>query len=146
MCQGLTQSAGGLYACRFIMGALEGSLGPGAALLMGQYYRRHEFGPRFACFFVCALASTAVSSVSASCTSHLGCHLAFTNNSSFSSFLHTQLVIWRAFTASAPGAGSSFSKALQAYSTPHCHSLLFPRFPKTPSSSQKKSVAACSNA
>lgn len=46
------------------MGALEGSLAPGAALLMGQYYRRHEFGVRFACFFVMALASTAVSSVS----------------------------------------------------------------------------------
>jgi hypothetical protein len=29
MCQGLTQTAGGLYACRFIMGALEGSLAPG---------------------------------------------------------------------------------------------------------------------
>jgi hypothetical protein len=30
---------------------------------MGQYYRRHEFGIRFACFFVCALLSNACSSV-----------------------------------------------------------------------------------
>ncbi|KIN07127.1 hypothetical protein OIDMADRAFT_99409 [Oidiodendron maius Zn] len=71
MCQGLTQSAGGLYACRFIMGALEGSLAPGAALLMGQYYRRHEFGIRFACFFVCALLSNACSSFLAYAIGHM---------------------------------------------------------------------------
>jgi hypothetical protein len=29
MCQGLTQSPGGLYACRFIMGIFEGGVAPG---------------------------------------------------------------------------------------------------------------------
>lgn len=71
MCQGLTHTANGLYACRFIMGALEGSLAPGAALLLGQYYRRHEFGIRFALFFVCALLSNACSSFLAYAIGHM---------------------------------------------------------------------------
>jgi sugar phosphate permease len=43
------------------MGIFEGSLAPGSALLMGQYYRRSEFGIRFALFFNCALIGSAFS-------------------------------------------------------------------------------------
>ncbi|RDW82451.1 hypothetical protein BP6252_03563 [Coleophoma cylindrospora] len=61
MCQGFTKSAGGLYACRAIMGTFEGGLAPAAALLMGQYYRRSEFGIRYACFTSSALIGSAFS-------------------------------------------------------------------------------------
>ncbi|KAH8201888.1 hypothetical protein TruAng_003975 [Truncatella angustata] len=54
-CQGLTRSPGGLYACRALMGVVEAGVQPGAALLMGQYYRRSEFAPRFSFFICCAL-------------------------------------------------------------------------------------------
>jgi MFS family permease len=69
MCQGLTKSAGGLYACRFIMGIFEGGVAPGAALLMGQYYRRAEFAPRYAIFVCSALLGSAFSSVSSNVVS-----------------------------------------------------------------------------
>ncbi|KAI9741502.1 MAG: hypothetical protein M1818_004308 [Claussenomyces sp. TS43310] len=66
MCQGFVQNGASLYTCRFLMGIFEGGLSPGishcaanaeacfahttlaAALLMGQYYRKHDFGLRYA--------------------------------------------------------------------------------------------------
>lgn len=63
MCQGLTQSPGGLYACRALMGAVEAGVQPGAALLMAQYYRRSEFAPRFSFFICCALLGNTFSAV-----------------------------------------------------------------------------------
>lgn len=64
MCQGLTKSPGGLYACRALMGAVEAGVQPGAALLMAQYYRRSEFAPRFSFFICCALIGNTFSAVS----------------------------------------------------------------------------------
>lgn len=63
MCQGFVHSPGALYACRAIMGVFEGSLGPAAALMMGAYYRRHEFPIRYACFTTSALIGASFSSV-----------------------------------------------------------------------------------
>ncbi|KAK3191427.1 hypothetical protein K4F52_002638 [Lecanicillium sp. MT-2017a] len=60
-CQGLTRSYGGLLACRFIMGIMEAALPPGAALLIGQYYRRNEFYIRFSYFICFALFGSAFS-------------------------------------------------------------------------------------
>jgi MFS family permease len=51
MCQGLTQTYGGLLACRFLMGILEATLPAGAALLLTEYYTRKEQPLRFAMFF-----------------------------------------------------------------------------------------------
>jgi len=63
MCQGFCHSPGALYACRAIMGIFEGSLGPAAALMMGSYYRRHEFAFRYAMFTTSALIGASFSSV-----------------------------------------------------------------------------------
>ncbi|KAL4937756.1 hypothetical protein BDV06DRAFT_215645 [Aspergillus oleicola] len=62
MCQGFVQSPGPLYACRAIMGIFEGSLGPAAALMMGAYYRKHEFALRYTCFTTSALVGASFSS------------------------------------------------------------------------------------
>ncbi|CAG8980987.1 hypothetical protein HYALB_00013548 [Hymenoscyphus albidus] len=62
MCQGFVTTPGQLYACRAIMGIFEGSLGPAAALMMGSYYRRHEFPIRYACFTTSALIGGSFSS------------------------------------------------------------------------------------
>lgn len=51
MCQGLTQSYGGLLAIRFLMGIFEASLPAGAAYMLSRYYTKGEAAPRFACFF-----------------------------------------------------------------------------------------------
>ncbi|KAK9417083.1 putative Major facilitator superfamily (MFS) profile domain-containing protein [Seiridium unicorne] len=71
MCQGLTHSAGGLYACRALMGAVEAGVQPGAGLLMGQYYRRSEFAPRFSFFICCALLGNTFSAFLAYAISHM---------------------------------------------------------------------------
>ena len=55
MCQGLTQSYGGLLALRFLMGALEASLPAGAAYMISIYYTKKEAAVRFAAFFNFAL-------------------------------------------------------------------------------------------
>ncbi|XWX00382.1 hypothetical protein V2A60_008402 [Cordyceps javanica] len=61
MCQGLTKTYGGLLACRFIMGIMQAVLPPGAALLIGQYYKRNECYIRFSYFFCFALLGSAFS-------------------------------------------------------------------------------------
>jgi hypothetical protein len=101
MCQGFTASAGGLYACRFIMGIFEGALAPAAALLMGQYYRRKEFALRYATFVCFALLGSAFSSVSLPKQSG-----ARPINKAPSS-LPTPSVFSKATTASEPGVGFS---------------------------------------
>jgi MFS family permease len=55
MCQGLTQSYGGLLALRFLMGALEASLPAGAAFMISLFYTKREAAVRFAAFFNFAL-------------------------------------------------------------------------------------------
>lgn len=64
MCQGFVHSPGGLYACRTLMGIFEGSLSPAAALMMGAYYRKHEFALRYCCFTTSGLIGASFSSVS----------------------------------------------------------------------------------
>ncbi|KAL7940498.1 aldehyde dehydrogenase family domain-containing protein [Trichoderma barbatum] len=71
MCQGLTRSYGGLLACRFIMGIMEAGLPPGAALLIGQYYRRSEFYIRFSYFICFALLGSAFSGLLAYAIQHM---------------------------------------------------------------------------
>ncbi|KAH7024692.1 major facilitator superfamily domain-containing protein [Microdochium trichocladiopsis] len=62
MCQGFVRSPAPLYVCRAIMGIFEGSLGPAAALMMGSYYRKHEFPLRYCCFTTSALVGASFSS------------------------------------------------------------------------------------
>ena len=44
-------SYGGLLACRFFLGALEGGLFPGITLYLSTFYRRHAMQKRFALMF-----------------------------------------------------------------------------------------------
>ncbi|KAI0040335.1 MFS general substrate transporter [Auriscalpium vulgare] len=50
-CQGAVKSYGGLLACRFFLGALEGGLFPGIVLYMSSFYKRHMLQFRFALMF-----------------------------------------------------------------------------------------------
>ncbi|KAI0037051.1 MFS general substrate transporter [Vararia minispora EC-137] len=50
-CQGAVKSYGGLLACRFFLGALEGGLFPGITLYLSQFYKRHQMQLRFAMMF-----------------------------------------------------------------------------------------------
>ncbi|KAI2619532.1 MFS general substrate transporter [Hypomontagnella submonticulosa] len=56
MCQGLTQSYGGLLALRFLLGVFEASLPAGATYMISMYYTKREAAVRFAWFFNFALA------------------------------------------------------------------------------------------
>lgn len=56
MCQGLTESYGGLLAVRFIMGVFEATLPAAATYMISMYYTKREAAVRFACFFNFALA------------------------------------------------------------------------------------------
>ena len=47
----MTKSYGGLYACRYLEGMCEAGFVPGAAYLIGTYYKRDEFLRRYAFFF-----------------------------------------------------------------------------------------------
>ncbi|KAK8112149.1 Vitamin h protein [Apiospora kogelbergensis] len=54
---GLTRSWGGLVVCRLLEGMAESAFVPGAAYLIGSYYRRDEFLRRYVVFFsggICA--------------------------------------------------------------------------------------------
>ena len=44
-------SASGLYACRFLIGVLEGGYIPGMALYISRFYTQKELGLRYACFW-----------------------------------------------------------------------------------------------
>ncbi|KAI1496214.1 major facilitator superfamily domain-containing protein [Biscogniauxia marginata] len=56
MCQGLTESYGGLLTVRFLMGVFEASLPAGATYMISMYYTKREASVRFAWFFNFALA------------------------------------------------------------------------------------------
>ncbi|KAH9897465.1 major facilitator superfamily domain-containing protein [Xylariomycetidae sp. FL2044] len=56
MCQGLTQSYGGLLTCRFLMGIFEAALPAGSTYMISMYYTKREAAVRFAWFFNFALA------------------------------------------------------------------------------------------
>ncbi|KAI0084412.1 MFS general substrate transporter [Irpex rosettiformis] len=50
-CQGAVTTYGGLIACRFFLGALEGGLFPGVVLYLSTFYKRHDMQLRFAMMF-----------------------------------------------------------------------------------------------
>ncbi|KAI1335985.1 major facilitator superfamily domain-containing protein [Xylariaceae sp. FL0016] len=56
MCQGLTESYGGLLTLRFLMGIFEASLPAGATYMISMYYTKRQAAVRFAWFFNFALA------------------------------------------------------------------------------------------
>ncbi|KAL1634859.1 hypothetical protein SLS58_010488 [Diplodia intermedia] len=57
--QGVTRSAGGLIACRFLEGIMEAGFVPGCAYLIGSYYKKDEFLRRYTWFFSAAIAAGA---------------------------------------------------------------------------------------
>ncbi|OJD35965.1 vitamin h [Diplodia corticola] len=57
--QGVTRSAGGLIACRFLEGIMEAGFVPGCAYLIGSYYKKDEFLKRYTWFFSAAIAAGA---------------------------------------------------------------------------------------
>ncbi|SPN98645.1 related to nicotinamide mononucleotide permease [Cephalotrichum gorgonifer] len=50
-CQMFIRNPSGLYACRFLIGALEGGYIPGMALYISRFYTNQELGLRFAFFW-----------------------------------------------------------------------------------------------
>ena len=61
--QGVTQSYGGLVACRLLEGMLEAGFVPGAAYLIASYYRGDEFLKRYAFFFGASIVAGAFNGV-----------------------------------------------------------------------------------
>lgn len=59
--QSLVHNFGGLIACRFFLGLLEGGLFPGIVLYLSGFYRRHELQVRIGLFFSAAAMSGAFS-------------------------------------------------------------------------------------
>ncbi|EON67345.1 hypothetical protein W97_06598 [Coniosporium apollinis CBS 100218] len=59
--QSQVHNFGGLVACRFFLGLLEGGLFPGIVLYLSGFYRRHELQVRIALFFSAAAMSGAFS-------------------------------------------------------------------------------------
>lgn len=57
--QGVTKTAGGLIACRFLEGIMEAGFVPGCAYLIGSYYKKDEFLKRYTVFFSAAIAAGA---------------------------------------------------------------------------------------
>ena len=60
-CQSQVKSYGGLLACRFFLGLLEGGLFPGLVLYLSGFYRPHELQIRVGLFFCAAALSGAFS-------------------------------------------------------------------------------------
>ncbi|GME44229.1 Major facilitator superfamily [Neofusicoccum parvum] len=57
--QGVTKTAGGLIACRFLEGIMEAGFVPGCAYLIGSYYKKDEFLKRYTVFFSAAILAGA---------------------------------------------------------------------------------------
>lgn len=50
-CQGAVKTYGGLIACRFFLGAMEGGIFPGIVLYLSSFYKRHVLQTRFSLMF-----------------------------------------------------------------------------------------------
>lgn len=50
-CTAATQSAGGLYAARFVLGIIEAAFYPGSLFLLSSWYKRSELGLRCAILY-----------------------------------------------------------------------------------------------
>lgn len=61
--QGVVQTYGGLLACRFFLGLLEGGVFPGLVLYLSFFYPRHQLQWRISAFFSAASLSGAFSSL-----------------------------------------------------------------------------------
>ncbi|OQD85747.1 hypothetical protein PENANT_c009G09215 [Penicillium antarcticum] len=61
ICQGVTESFGGLVACRFLLGLFEAGFMPGCIYLIAMYYKRHELQWRLNVFFSASILAGAVS-------------------------------------------------------------------------------------
>jgi MFS family permease len=62
--QGVTKSYAGLVVCRFLEGMMEAGFVPGAAYLIGCYYKGDEFLKRYAFFFGASIVAGAFNGVS----------------------------------------------------------------------------------
>lgn len=60
-CTGAVQSAGGLYAARFILGFVEACFYPGAIFLLSSWYKRSELGVRCAYLYSGSQVGSAIS-------------------------------------------------------------------------------------
>lgn len=83
--QGLTRSYAGLVVCRFLEGALEAGFVPGAAYLIGCYYRSDEFLRRYTFFFGASIIAGAFNGVRL----EFGCRAAQLHNSEFKTDIGT---------------------------------------------------------
>ncbi|KAL1862342.1 hypothetical protein Plec18170_001168 [Paecilomyces lecythidis] len=61
VCQGVTQSFGGLVACRFLLGIFEAGFVPGCMYFISMYYKRYELQWRMNLFFSSSIMAGAVS-------------------------------------------------------------------------------------
>ncbi|KAJ5682389.1 hypothetical protein N7462_005554 [Penicillium macrosclerotiorum] len=61
ICQGVTQSFGGLVACRFLLGVFEAGFMPGCIYVIAMYYKRYELQWRLNVFFSASILAGAVS-------------------------------------------------------------------------------------
>lgn len=71
VCQGTTQSFGGLVACRVIIGGLEAGFFPGCVYLISMFYRRHELQWRMNLFFSASIIAGAFSGLLAYAIAHM---------------------------------------------------------------------------
>lgn len=71
ICQGLTQSFGGLVATRFIIGGLEAGFFPGSVYLISMFYKRGELQWRMNLFFSASIVAGAFSGLLAYAIAHM---------------------------------------------------------------------------
>ncbi|KAL6242109.1 hypothetical protein RBB50_011021 [Rhinocladiella similis] len=74
---GLTQSFGGLVACRFLLGVFESGFFPGCAYLISMYYKRLELQLRINVFFCASILAGAFSGLLAYGIAHLDGHAGY---------------------------------------------------------------------
>ncbi|KAJ5082532.1 hypothetical protein N7532_011575 [Penicillium argentinense] len=60
VCQGVTQSFGGLVACRFLLGVFEAGFMPGCVYLIAMYYKRYELQWRLNVYFSASIMAGAL--------------------------------------------------------------------------------------
>lgn len=71
ICQGCTQSFGGLVACRVVIGALEAGFFPGCIYLISMFYKRWELQWRMNLFFSASIVAGAFSGLLAYAIAHM---------------------------------------------------------------------------
>lgn len=69
--QGVTQSFGGLVACRVLIGLFEAAFVPGCVYLISMYYKRHELQWRINLFYTASILAGAFSGLLAYAIAHM---------------------------------------------------------------------------